>query len=274
MLDEMMDVQVGDAAAEESVANASNLGWGSESLGFPTIVHNNTADLSITMTLQGNDDTRLANDTLMVDVTGVAQEDWTPEQLSMEFAIIVNATKFKVHKGAAASQCIKIGELLAMNPEMESVVIEGFTEETVEGLVRFFYSDEINIDTDFFELFTLAEAIEFSDLAEKCAELMVATIDEKNAFEIFSTGHKYNSRIIIEGAFKELNKLVPNNPLKAELMDEPEKLQKVIEVARKREQKIKEFEEECQRKRAKLEEELGRELMAESDDGDDNDDKI
>jgi Leucine-rich repeat (LRR) protein len=178
------------------------------------------------------------------------EELWTSKDFA-DFTIIGGfdgaSKEFAVHKIVLAAQS---SVLLAVfkNDNMEEaqtgkMTIDDFSAETVEGMLKFMYTGEVN-ESIAMDLLAIAEKYDVKNLKAATEMIILHNINESNALEIFGLGYQHNSKEIKREAFNKIKKMFPEIKFSDELMEKPKDLKEIIEIHLNFKRKIEEAEEE------------------------------
>jgi BTB/POZ domain len=119
------------------------------------------------------------------------------------------------------------------------MTINDFSSDTVEGMLKFMYTGEVN-ESIAMDLLAVAEKYDVKNLKSRTE----MTINESNALEILKFGNLHNSKEIKCEAFSKIKKMFPEIKFSDELMKKPEDLKEVIYIHLNCKRKIEEAEEE------------------------------
>lgn len=161
---------------------------------------------------------------------------------STDFLVIADSKQFPVHKQQLASQS-PVFEAMFHSDMKERLTnmtsISDFSSYAVEEFLRFFYTGEIQDESNVMELFSLASMYDVSRLRSICEEMILENLDGDNAYEVFCLGQLHSSKDLKEFAFLEIKCKFPGKHIDDILMGSPEKMIKFIQAAQERDEKLK-----------------------------------
>lgn len=187
-----------------------------------------------------------------VNFTAGFNDLWTSKEFA-DFTIVggtEEAMEFKVHRNVLAAQSpVMFATFKNDMKEKETgkMIIDDFSVQAVEGMLRFIYTGEIQ-EKLAMDLYAIACKYEVRLLRERTKSIILCNIDESNALEIFGAGHLHNSEEIKLEAFNVIRQLFPHKKLPDELMKRPEDLKELVEAARLHQREIKETKEKYEAK--------------------------
>ena len=181
---------------------------------------------------------------LTLDIKAFLQDETTKD-----FLIQIDDHEFPVHKFLLAARNPTLAELLKNNPEVESLNLVDISVEIFEIILKFLYTDELPGDdgTNFLHLFAAAGKLKILDLKEYAAIKVTYTIDKDNALEVFKLSNKYEDDALRMKAFNELKKIYSKLIFKDEWAVNPEKVSKIVDMYKKKEEAMRKIEEEFEK---------------------------
>jgi hypothetical protein len=160
--------------------------------------------------------------------------------LLSDLTIIVGDSIFKVNKAMFMDCSPVIADLLKNNPETQELTLKDVKESTFKAIHDFINTDQLPDTADHLEVFTAAAKLKMEDLKKEAAVYLLANIDEHNCFEVLVMSNKFQHDQLQQKAFEIIRtKIFPDRKLKDELMNQPEKLRKLIEAKRIMEEEFK-----------------------------------
>jgi Leucine-rich repeat (LRR) protein len=163
---------------------------------------------------------------------------WTSKRFA-DFTIIGgfdgSSKEFAVHKIVLATHSsvfTAIFENDMKETQTGKMVIDDFSADTVEGMLRFMYTGEVT-NMNAMDLFAIASKYDVAGLKKRTEKIIFRNLDESNALEVFGLGHLYDSVHLKRAAFISIKQMFPNRKLDYELLQQPGGLQQLIEVHRK-----------------------------------------
>jgi hypothetical protein len=152
-----------------------------------------------------------------------------------DFSIIVNDSKiFKVHKCILAAHSKGFAEMFDQDPDATEMKIEDLSAEAVEFFLYFLYTGKLeDSDDKSLEIFALASKLKVPDLRQWMLKVVVSQLDESNAFKAFSIAHSMGSDELKRAAFEAIQEMFPDWQLPESLMENLEKVRKMIAAKEK-----------------------------------------
>lgn len=180
------------------------------------------------------------DDKLLKDIKAINLKDLK------DLTIKVSYMDFKVHKFVVMARCPKIADLILSNPKLNEVKLNDISIEIFEHILKFIYTDEAPNDPKIARKVFLAASYlkmqKLMDITKNSAEecLMDEMKDKSLDFlmEHFEMAIKNKSDNLKRKTFEEMHKFFPGKKLKRELLDEPEKLRKLIEAKKIQDQML------------------------------------
>lgn len=135
--------------------------------------------------------------------------------------------EYKIHKCIIAAQSSKFKEIFQSNlHEKTFVEPENFYGKTFESFMDFFYSGVVDDDVSSIEMFELANVFDVPQLKILCISRILESMNESNALQVYSLGHKSASYELIKPAFVLIQKKHPE--IKDTLIDDSELVNKIV----------------------------------------------
>ncbi|KAL7013227.1 hypothetical protein ACKWTF_015275 [Chironomus riparius] len=181
---------------------------------------------------------------LTLDIKAFLQDDTTKD-----FLIQIDDHEFPVHKFLLAARSPTLAEILKNNPEVENLNLVDISVEIFEIILKFLYTDELPGDdgTNFLHLFAAAGKLKIKELRKFAGNKVIEQIDEDNAIDIFKLGFKYDNAEIMQKAFDKIKEKYPKIIFKDEWAVDPDKVIKIIEIFKKKEEAMRKIEEEFEK---------------------------
>lgn len=168
-------------------------------------------------------------------------EMWISGRLS-DFVINANDSKsFGVHKNVLAISSPVFAAMLELDVEETrsgKMSISDFSSNAVEHFLGFLYTGRIPDVANAMELYSLATKYDVENLKVISEKIIMNSITEENAFEVFTLGHLHSAANIKQESFALIKKVLPGHLKSDDMMDDPEHLQKVIEAKRNYDHKL------------------------------------
>jgi len=168
------------------------------------------------------------------------------DETTKNFKIQIDNREFPVHKFLLAARSPTLAEILKNNPEVENLNLVDISVEIFEIILKFLYTDELPGEdgTNFLNLFAAAGKLKIEELKDYAAFKLMNQIDDENALDILKISNKYDHEALRQEAFKGIKKKYPNVELKDEWAADTEKLEKVFNIIKQREEADRKMEEE------------------------------
>ncbi|KAL7013124.1 hypothetical protein ACKWTF_015206 [Chironomus riparius] len=162
-----------------------------------------------------------------------------------DFSIQIDNREFPVHKFLLAARSPTLAEILKNNPEVENLKLVDISMETFEIILKFLYTDELPGDdgANFLHLFAAAGKLKIQELKNYAATKLIDQINEDNVIDILNVSKNYEHEELRTKAFEEVKKKYPKIEFKDEWAANPEKLIKIIEIIKKKEEAVRKIEE-------------------------------
>ncbi|XP_070493071.1 uncharacterized protein [Chironomus tepperi] len=162
--------------------------------------------------------------------------------------IIIDGQEFLVHKLLLAARSPTLAELIFNNPAVDRLNLVDIPVDIFKIILKFFCTDELpGVDgVNYLHLLAAAGRLKVTELQNYAAKRCLNDVNPDNAFDVFNIANKYGSDELIQKSFEEIKKKYPLVEFKDEWNKEPEKMIKVIEVLRRKEEAIRKIEEEVE----------------------------
>ncbi|CAG9811222.1 unnamed protein product [Chironomus riparius] len=187
----------------------------------------------------------ITKDSIQNDLLGDLKKFLQNENVK-DFKIIIGSKEFMVHKFLLAARSPTLAETFSENPDAESLKLIDITEEMFEKILKFLYTDELpgEAGMNYVQLFGAAGRLQIIELKNFAVEKILENISNLNALELLTMANRYKNDELIHAAFEEVKKKYPEIPFKDDWSKDPERIKKVIEALRKKEEAIKRAESE------------------------------
>lgn len=143
----------------------------------------------------------------------------------------VELKEFRVHKIVLATRSsvfMAMFENKMQEHQLNQVIIEDFSAESVEEFLKFLYTGEIPDQKNAMELFALASKYDVAQLKQICNDNILKNLDESNALEVLNLGNLYSSDGIIQKSFEKIVKAFPEIAFPDLLKKYPESVKEII----------------------------------------------
>lgn len=151
-----------------------------------------------------------------------------------DFTIKVDSRSFIVHKFLFLARSQTFAEMIKNNPDADELVLTDIPVHIFEAILRFVYTDEPPKDTiNARGIFAAAGKLEIEKLKEISAEILMKEMENENLdvlMENFNLGIKFECQKLKLKAFERIKGKCPGRQLKNELLEQPDKLKKLVEA--------------------------------------------
>jgi hypothetical protein len=157
---------------------------------------------------------------------------WQSHELS-DFTIHVGIDEFPVHKVILANKS-KVFLTFFKNDlkgkRTNKMEIHEFSAAAVKQFLSYLYSGEINIEDNLLELHGLAHKFAVQEIKDITKEIIVNTLNNENAFDVFQLGVFCKDSSMKRAAFELIDQSFPGK-LAESLINKPDDLKVVIDAA-------------------------------------------
>lgn len=152
-----------------------------------------------------------------------------------DFTIIVDSKEFKVHKLIFMARSPYFAEFIRKNPGEDKLVLTDIQVEIFESILNFVYTDQPPTNAKHArDIFIAAGTLKIESLVKFSAKILIKRMkgeeNLKALLENFNLGVNLNYEKLKLMAFEEIKKHFEGRMLRNDLMDDPEKLKKLIEA--------------------------------------------
>ena len=165
-----------------------------------------------------------------------------------DFSIQINDREFLVHKFLLAARSSTLAEIFKNNPEVENLNLVDISVEIFEIIMKFLYTDELpdGDGIDFLKLFVSAGKLKIQLLKEFAATKLIDHIDENNALDILKLSNKYENEELMHASYEVLRNAFPKIIFEDDWVADVEKVTKIIEAFKMKEELINKVEKDFQ----------------------------
>lgn len=110
--------------------------------------------------------------------------------------------------------------------------LQGFTAAAVETFLCYLYTNKIQDETCAIQVFEMATKFDVPDLRIEFEKIMMNSLDESNAVQIYALGHIFDAELMKESALKHIKKSLPGVEITEELKSNIEGLKELVEAKR------------------------------------------
>lgn len=148
-----------------------------------------------------------------------------------DICIAVSGNEFKVHKAILGPQSLVFDKLFTTQseqvmPAFES--LENYNPKSFEDFLKFFYTKEIDTESDVIMLYELANLFDVPNLKTACEDFIFQNVDGDSALQVYNLGHKHGSETLKRAGFDELKPWFP--VIAEQLMNEPDLVNSLFSV--------------------------------------------
>lgn len=162
-----------------------------------------------------------------------------------DFTIKINEDELKVHKFILIARSPTIAEMIENNPEADSLVLQDIEVDVFKLILDYIYNDTMpDYDDKLTQIFAAAGKLGLEALKTFIGAQLCDSVVEENALELLKLATKQNHEGLKLKSFAKIKKMFADKNLKDELIDDVEKLQKLVDGKRRLEEKIQKAEEE------------------------------
>lgn len=173
-------------------------------------------------------------------VDSVTRELWNSGRFS-DFTIITGQKEFKVHKNILGVRSSVLAKIIEDHKDASEIKINDFTPNSIEALLLFIYTDDIQIgDDNAIENFSIADKFKVNKMKSAYEEILYDQMDKNNAFEMFMLAHQHSADELKTEAFSLVAEMLQVD-LPEEMMEEPEKLKKLVDAYREYQKLVNDF---------------------------------
>jgi len=166
------------------------------------------------------------------------------DEKSKDFKIMIDDQEFSVHKFLLAARSPTLAEVLQNNPHVENLNLVDIPVDIFKVILNFLYTDKFpNEDTNFLQLFAAAGRLKLDNLKNFAADKILQNINEDNVIDVLNLSNKYGDDELRMDAFEMIKELYPNINFMDEWAFEPQRITKVIELFKEKEEAIRKIEE-------------------------------
>lgn len=155
---------------------------------------------------------------------------WSSGRFS-DLNIVVGSKDFRVHKTILAMRSTIFAQIFDEDEVADQIQFKEYSEEAVETLLHYIYTEEVKEAGNAMENFAIAQKFKLDEMKSIWEKKLILQLTESNAFEFFMFGDQQKSETLKQAAFHRIA-LYLKEDLPAELMDNPEKLKRLIDSRR------------------------------------------
>ncbi|KAL7013121.1 hypothetical protein ACKWTF_015203 [Chironomus riparius] len=181
---------------------------------------------------------------IITDLRNLLQTD----EIFKDLKVVIDGREFPVHKILIAARSPTLAEILRNNPEVENLNLIDISVDIFEIILKFLYTDELPGDdgTNFLHLFAAAGKLKIEELKKYSGTQLINQVDGNNALDILKMSNKYQQMELKHKSFDVLKKEYPKIVFEDEWATDIEKVIKIIEAFKMKEELINKAEKEFQ----------------------------
>ncbi|CAG9803021.1 unnamed protein product [Chironomus riparius] len=163
-----------------------------------------------------------------------------------DFTVKIMDEEIRVHKFLLAARSPILAEMLLKAPDAENLNLVEISSTTFKQILRYIYTDELPTDSkiNFLDLFAASGRLKMKALQDFAGMKISIKINTDNVLDIFELSVKYGHESLKQKAFNEIKQKYSKFHLKDELLFQPEKLMKIVQSLKKKEEEMRLFEKE------------------------------
>lgn len=159
-----------------------------------------------------------------------------------DFIIKVDGKNFNVHKAIIGAHSSVFAAMFKANMAESlkgEVTLIDFNANTVEEFLEFVYTGKVPEDEeiDWMSLLEISGKYDVQVLKHFCESQLVTELDSENAYDILVLANIYHCPFMKKKSFEQIKEMLEGIELTDDLMDEPEKLQDLLNVHAKKKRK-------------------------------------
>ncbi|KAG5670668.1 hypothetical protein PVAND_000916 [Polypedilum vanderplanki] len=163
-----------------------------------------------------------------------------------DFTIKTEYEEFKAHKFVLAARSPIFARVFKDNIHAECLNLLDISTKIFREILHFIYTDDFpqSTEIDYIELFKASERLKIEKLKMFSVKKLINKITSENAFEILILSNKYGYDELRQKAFEEIKKYFDNEQIDDALATQPDKLKRLVEIKRMKNELMKELENE------------------------------
>lgn len=171
------------------------------------------------------------------------------EENPENFTIKIGQKIFKIDRNLLIDRSQTFADLILKNKNLKFLAIDDIPSEIFEDILTYMKTEELPIDAKkAIEIFDVAGKLKIESLKEICEEILLNELnfvdDLKFLTEVFTLAAKFENKNLKLRAFEEIKKHFPGKKFGDELLEQPEKMKKLILAKALLDEQLKEFEDE------------------------------
>jgi BTB/POZ domain len=144
-----------------------------------------------------------------------------------------------------------LAEMIRDNPSADSLKLEDISLEIFTLILDFLYKDAVPVGGDnLTEIYAAAGKLNIRELMDVVGQKLVDNLTDQNAFEMLMLGKRFRNEELRRRAFEEIQKMLPDKKLSEDVLEQPEKIKKLMEIKRKMDEEFERIKGEEEEKRA------------------------
>jgi len=179
------------------------------------------------------------NEDIQSDIKRFLQDDETFK----DFQIQINDKEFSVHKILLAARSPTLAEILRNNPGVENLNLVDISAGIFTIILKYLYTDELLIEkgTNFLDLYAAAGKLKIEGLKNLAAQKIIDSMKTQNALDVLKLSNKHEHEELRQAAYQKIKNDYPKIDFKAEWSKDVDKMIKVIEAFKMKEEAEENF---------------------------------
>jgi len=171
------------------------------------------------------------------------------DESTKDFKIIINDHEIPVHKFLLAVRSPTLAELFQNKPEAENLKLIDISVEIFEKILEYLYTDELPCEdgTNFLHIFSAAGKMKIERLVKYAAPKILDQVSQDNALNIFCISANFGLNELKENAFEKVKNKYKEINFDDKLKENSDDVIKIIRKFKKKEEALKDFEEELRK---------------------------
>lgn len=166
-------------------------------------------------------------------------KDFVANEKYKDLTISVDGEEFKVHKFVLAARCAVLADLIYKN-QQETLELTNVSKEIFQDILTYIYNDTLpDINNNGYNLFLAACQFDLNVLKKHVIWNMTTEVTAENAVEMLIYGKLYGNETLEKSALDKIKEMFPDRELSDELIEDTEKLKKIIQAKKVMDEKIK-----------------------------------
>lgn len=144
------------------------------------------------------------------------------------FKIETEDSNFMVHKHILSMHSPIIEAMFRKKNSADFLKLDNFSSGVVQEMIDFMYTGDLEDSENPMELYELAKKYEIKELQSICEEIILEDLPKSNCLEVFRFGLRHDNNKLKKEAFIAIQSLFPDKTLDENLLNDPKKLDALI----------------------------------------------